>query len=269
MLQVGTVPLNRSSPSTGSVVFAPAFEFVPVVNAWVQRVTGGNLINVYPWNVTETGFTFEVDHVPDDTDDYTIGWLAADANIAALPLSTAGVRATQMTVTSDIPADNDLVTLVKMSPVPRSVVMPFSVLRRAFLASLLRAPTSPTDPLSTLSLVNQTFVSGGYLYVYNGVTFSRVGLANTAWSISDSALKRVRETVVLTQGNQVQVIPFNTDKSFPHIPDVVFSLSCSDASPYLITGIRTDTTVSNFTVTLSSPPPTGNYKITYDATSPL
>jgi len=269
MLQVGTSPLNRSSLITGSVVFPLAFEFVPAISVWVQRVTGDNLISAYPANVTTTGFDYELDHVPDDTDDYSLGWIAADTVLTTLPLSTLGVRATQMTLMAAIPEDNDLMAMVQMNPTPRSLVIPFSVLRQTFLSALSRAPVSPNDSLGGTSLTNQIFVSGGYLYAFNGTSFARVGLANTGWNIPDTARKRIRETVALTSGNQVQVIPFLTDKIFPNAPDVIFSISCSDATPFMITGIRTATTTANFTVTLSTAPPTGNYSITYDATSPL
>ena len=81
MFQVGNATLNRNSSTNGSVVFLKAFRTVPVVNTWVQRVTGDNLISVYPANVTTTGFDYELDHVPDDTDDYSLGWMAGDASI--------------------------------------------------------------------------------------------------------------------------------------------------------------------------------------------
>lgn len=267
-LQSDLIPLG-SGATTADISFLTPFPVgvIPAVAVWVENTssvaTNKLLINAYVSSAvptTRTGFTYVLD-TPTDTNDYQLGYLAADVTTALAAVSLLGKRVTSMPLFTGTPSANDLVPFVSMWPMPQSQALSFGRMQELFPSALASEPTTP----SASGTANQFGVFNGYFYIRDGSQFHRVGVSGADWGAADVATKRLSATVGLTTAQQVKSITYASP--FTAEPRVTFSIknTSGDTDKLVLHGFQSAGSASGFTVTLNAPTDSANYSITYTA----
>lgn len=250
--------------STVSVVYPTAFSSTPeVVIAVVQ-----NTVDVGPTALfaevtasSTTGFTVKISGAT-GTANYVLAWVAGSATLMFDVVAQLGFRVSQLTERTTAPLSADYFPMVSTSPVLRTMLIKWGTVYGMFGQRV----SAPATPAASGSL-GQWAVDSNWYYSHDGAVWGRSPRQTTAWDwTAQQAATWVQEgQESLVEDQQTVAVTFA--KEFGSTPLVTFSIQNTTAGDKLVLyGVLTAVSSTGFTVTLSSPPDSGDYDLNWRAT---
>lgn len=256
---------------TGTVTFPTAFASAPVPPLVIPDIQNDSaddpilLINCYVYDVTASGFSYQLDVAP-PSGNYKLIYLAGSPSVFFGAVTALGKRLTGITEFTGTIGDTDRIPFVSMSPLPRTFALTIAMLRQIFAGRLSAVPAAAT---STTGPVMGMTVDGDYLYIRTSTGCARIGFSKGQWAISDKALKSQRATHECTSGDIVQTIEFPVPFEGPELPRITFSIGNIEAGDKLLLhGMLTARTLTGCSITLNAAPDSADYTIDYEASIP-
>lgn len=248
-----------------TIPFGSAFGSVPdVVVAVVENATDDPFL-VIAATVTgrsTTDFDIELSQAPDSAN-YDLVWFAGSPEIFFEVITQYQRRMTKLPAAEAVPKKQDLVPFVQMSPVPRTMVLPWRLVEAYFTRYKSEAPNNPTDPGEP----GQWAMDANYIFFHNGTQWGRFPVQYVnSWSDDFTFNETRRDEVTLPQAATHSVV---FSSSFPSgeipSPKALIVKNTSAVGDTLYIGVQlTAVSIDGFTVALSGVPDSGDYKLFYE-----
>lgn len=253
-----------SGQTSYTIPFGTAFGTAPdVVVAVVENATDNPFLTITVTVVgrSTTDFDIELSQAP-DSNNYDLVWFAGSPEIFFEVITQYQRKMTKLPATQSVPNGQDLVPFVQMSPVPRTMVLPWRLVEAYFTRYKAEAPNSPTDPGEP----GQWAMDANYIFFHNGTQWGRFPVQYvSSWADDFTFNEFRRDEETLPQAATHSVV---FSSSFPAgntpVPKALFVKNTTGGDTLYIGVQLTALDLDGFTVALTGVPDSGDYKLFYE-----
>lgn len=247
-----------------TIPFGQTFGSAPdVVVASVENSVDDPFLTVVATITDRTTTTFDVvlSQAP-DSDDYVLVWFAGSPEVIFEVITQYVNRMSQFPVSKSILKGQDLVPFVRMSPIPKTEMLPWRLVEQYFTRYKKEAPTSPTDPGDP----GQWAMDGNYIFFHNGVSWGRFPVQYVNSWADDFTFNETRKAEITMDQAATQAVVFNAPFPAGNTPTPkTLIVKNTEAGDTLYVGTQImAVSLEGFTVGFTGIPDSGDYKLIYE-----
>jgi len=247
-----------------TVAFGAVFGSAPdVVVAAVENSVDDPIVTIVPTITNRTTTTFDVNlSAAPDSDDYKLVWFAGSAEVIFEVVTQYQRRMTQMPKSGTVPSANDLIPFVRMSPVPKTEVLPWRLIEQYFTRYKAEPPTSPTDPGDP----GQWAMDANYVFFHNGVQWGRFPVQYVNSWDDDFTFNETRKGETALPQTATMAVVFAT--AFPPgnlpTPKALVVSNTTGGDTLYIGHQLTALSIEGFTLAFTGIPDSDDYNLTFE-----
>jgi len=253
-----------SGQTSYTIAFGSAFGAAPdVVVAQVENSVDSPFLSIVAIITGRTATTFDVElSVAPDSNNYDLVWFAGSSETIFEVVTQYQQRMTKMPKTRVIPKAQDLIPFIQMSPIPKTLMLPWGLLEENFTRYRKTPPTSPTDPGDP----GEWAMNANYVFFHNGTSWGRFPVQYVSSWADDFTFNESRKAeVALPQAATFSVVfadPFPSG-NVPTVKALYVKNTTGGDTLYIGTQL-TALSIEGFTIGLTGIPDSDDYILVYE-----